>query len=92
MIADMAMKAGMGGLLAVSVPVGGDGTMWCQWGLAGLVISYVLWRDWLREKRMSEAIERDHKWVRETLLEALEKNTRALEQMAAGAARGKENR
>ncbi len=91
MIPEMVMKTGMGALLAVSVPVGGDSAMWCQWGLAGLVVSYVLWRDWLREKRMSEAIERDHKWVRETLLDALEKNTRALEQMTAGASRGKEN-
>jgi len=77
-IVDMAMKTGMGALLAISVPVGGDGAMWAQWGLAGLVVGYVLWRDWLREKRMSEAIERDHKWVRETLLSALEKSTAAL--------------
>jgi len=77
-ITDMAMKTGMGALLAISVPVGGDSAMWAQWGLAGLVVGYVLWRDWLREKRMSEAIERDHKWVRETLLAALEKTTAAL--------------
>jgi len=75
---DLAMKTGMGALLAISVPVGGDSAMWAQWGLAGLVVGYVLWRDWLREKRMSEAIERDHKWVRETLLGALEKSTAAL--------------
>ncbi len=87
MIPEMAMKTGMGALLAVSVPVGGDGAMWCQWGLAGLVVSYVLWRDWLREKRMSEAIERDHKWVRDTLLDALEKNTLALQKMAGCACR-----
>ncbi len=81
MIADLAMKAGMGSLLAISVPVGGDAAAWGQWGLAGLVVGYVLWRDWLREKRMSEAIERDHAWVRGTLLGALERNTAAIQQM-----------
>ena len=87
MIPDMAMKAGMGSLLAISVPVGGNGEAWAQWGLAGLVVGYVLWRDWLREKRMSEAIERDHTWVRETLLSALERNTAALHRMVRSASK-----
>ena len=87
MIADVAMKSGMGALLAISVPVGGDAAAWSQWGLAGLVVGYVLWRDWLREKRMSEAIERDHRWVRDTLLAALAKSTLALEKMTALARR-----
>ena len=87
---DLAMKTGMGALLAISVPVGGDAAAWGQWGLAGLVVGYVLWRDWLREKRMSEAIERDHKWVRETLLEALEKNTLALQKMSGCVQRNQE--
>ena len=87
MITDLAMKTGMGALLAISVPVGGDESAWAQWGLAGLVVGYVLWRDWVREKRMSEAIERDHKWIRETLMDALERNTAALQKMAGCACR-----
>ena len=76
-------KAGMGLLLAASTPIGGDATLWAQWGLAGLVVAYTLWRDHNRERRMSFAIERDHKWVRETLVDTLERNTAALEQVAA---------
>ena len=71
----------MGLLLAVATPVGGDPTMWAQWGLAGLVVGYTLYRDWQRERRMSAAIESNHKWVRETMLDALERNTRALERI-----------
>ena len=68
-------------LFAASTPVGGDPTLWAQWGLAGLVVGCTLWRDHTREKRMSQAIEKDHKWVRETLVDTLERNTAALEKM-----------
>ena len=80
---DMVPKVGMGVLFAAATPIGGDPTLWAQWGLAGLVVGYTLWRDNAREKRMSEAIEKDHKWVRETLVGALERNTSALEKMTA---------
>ena len=76
-------KAGMGLLLAASVPAGGDPTLWAQWGLAGLVVGYTLWRDHNRERRMSAAIDKDHKWVQETLVRALERNSAALENVAA---------
>lgn len=79
---ETASKAGMGLLLAASTPIGGDPTLWAQWGLAGLVVGYTLWRDHNRERRMSAAIERDHKWMRETLVDALERNTAALEKVA----------
>ena len=75
-------KTGIGVLLFASAPVGGDPTLWAQWGLAGVVVAYTLWRDHAREKRMSEAIERNSKWVRETLVDALERNTSALEKMS----------
>ncbi|MGE4157615.1 MAG: hypothetical protein AB7F75_00795 [Planctomycetota bacterium] len=78
---DVIPKVGMGALLLASVPVGGDPGLWAQWGLAGVVVGYTLWRDHGRERRMSEAIERDHTWVRETLVGALERNTSALEKM-----------
>ena len=73
----------MGILLAATIPVGGNPSQWAQWGLAGVVVGFTLWRDYHREKRMSAAIERDHKWVRETLVEALERNTAALDKFLA---------
>jgi hypothetical protein len=74
-------KMGMGALLVASVPMGGDPGLWANWGLAGLVVGYTLWRDSLRERRMAEAIERHQAWVQTTLLSALERNTVALEKM-----------
>jgi len=74
-------KMSMGVLLIASVPVGGDPGIWAQWGLAGVVVGYTLWRDHNRERRMSEAIERHQSWVQTTLLSALERNSVALEKM-----------
>lgn len=75
-------KMGMGALLFASVPIGGDPSIWAQWGLAGLVVGYTLWRDQNRERRMAEAIERHQSWVQSTLLSTLERNSVALEKMA----------
>ena len=76
-------KAGMGVLLVATVPVGGDPAAWGQWGLAGLVVGYTLWRDWQRERRMSEALEKHQAWVQQTLLGALERSTKAMERIAS---------
>ena len=76
------VKAGMGVLLIASVPVGEDPGMWAQWGLAGAVVGYTLWRDWQRERQMSESTERQNDWVRNTLVKALERNSVALEKVA----------
>lgn len=76
------LKTGMGVLLLASVPVGGDPGIWAQWGLAGMVVGYTLWRDSIRERRMAEALERHQNWTQATLLSALERNTAALEKMA----------
>ena len=81
------MRGTMGLLFAASVPTSPDPGQWAQWGLAGLVISYVMWRDWQRERRMSEDLQKHQTWVRDTLLDALERNTAALERMAAGVPR-----
>ncbi len=75
-------KCGMGLLLVASVPVGGDPGLWAQWGLAGVVVGYTLWRDHTREKRMSSALEKHQEWVRTTLLSALERSTLAIERIA----------
>ena len=74
-------KIGMGALLVAAVPMGDEPGLWANWGLAGLVVGYTLWRDSLRERRMAEAIERHQAWVQTTLLSALERNTVALEKM-----------
>jgi hypothetical protein len=76
-------KFSMVGLLAVATPVqSADPTLWAQWGLAGIVVAYVLWRDHQRERRLSTAIESQQKWIRDTLLSALERNAKAMERMA----------
>lgn len=55
--------------------------MWVQWGLAGVVVAYTLTRDWQREKRMTEAIERHQQWVQSTLLAALDRSSIAIEKI-----------
>lgn len=78
---ESAAKVSMGALLLASVPLGGDSGLWAQWGLAGLVVGYTLWRDHVRERRMSFALEKHQTWVQQTLLNALERNTVALERL-----------
>jgi hypothetical protein len=77
------VKAGMGALLLATVPVGGDPAAWGQWGLAGLVVGFTLYRDHHRERRMAAELDRQQAWVRETLLRALERNTGALDALRA---------
>ena len=86
MLAETGMKFGMGALLLAAIPPaeGGDQTVWAQWGLAGLVVGFTLWRDYEREKRMSAAIEAEQKWVQETLMSALERNTMAMQSLIGG--------
>jgi hypothetical protein len=80
---ETAMKLAMGVLLIAAVPASGEPGVWAQWGLAGLVVGYTMWRDGQRERRMSQDLLGHQNWVRDTLLEALERNTKALEQMAS---------
>ena len=76
-------KMSMVGLFAAATPIDATETsLWAQWGLAGVVVAYVLWRDWQREKRMGAAIDSQQKWIRETLVGALERNATAMERMA----------
>lgn len=78
------MKTVMVTLVAASAPVGMDEpALWMQWGLAGVVVAYVLWRDWQRERRLSTAIEGQQRWIRETLVATLERNAGAMERMAS---------
>jgi len=74
-------KTSMGLLFLASVPMGGDPSLWANWGLAGLVVGYTLYRDWQRERRMSEAMEKHEEWVRSKLLGVLERNSVAMERV-----------
>ena len=75
-------KTAMLGLLAAAVPMDTpEPALWAQWGLAGVVVAYVLWRDHQREKRMATAIEAQQRWIRETLVKTLERNASAMERM-----------
>ncbi len=81
MIATIA-KMSMLGLFAAAVPVeGGDPSVWANWGLAGIVVGFTLYNDWQREKRLGAAIDSQQKWIRETLVGALERNATAMERM-----------
>ena len=64
--------------LAALAPLGGDSTIWAQWGLAGLVVAYVLYDSRQRERDQRKSIAESHQWIRETLMGALERNTAAL--------------
>ncbi len=76
-------KMSMVALFAAATPIdAAEPSLWAQWGLAGVVIAYVLWRDWQREKRLGAAIDSQQKWIRETLVQALERNAAAMERMA----------
>ena len=74
-------KTTMGVLLIAATPLGGDPTAWAQWGLAGVVVSFTLWRDVHRERRMSQALDKHQAWIQGTLLHALERNTVAMERL-----------
>lgn len=75
-------KVGMVALLGASVPVGmTTPDVWLQWGLAGVVVAFVMWRDYHRERRMAALIEQQDIWMRDTLLSALARNTAALDEV-----------
>lgn len=75
----VASKISMVTLLGATMPVGGDSELWLQWGLAGVVVAFVMWRDHQREKRMTAVIEQQEAWMRDTLISALGQNTAALQ-------------
>jgi hypothetical protein len=75
-------KISMATLLIAASPLDApEPALWAQWGLAGVVVAYVLWRDHQREKRMATAIEAQQRWIRETLVKTLERNASAMERM-----------
>ena len=92
MIPEAAAKCGMAGLLVAAFPgENGIAETWAQWGLAGLVVGFVLVRDWQREKAMVATAEKrqaealaEHEWIRNTLMGALERNTQAMNSICGG--------
>ncbi len=89
---EMLPKCILGGTFLAAVPVGGDASLWAQWGLAGIVVGYTLWRDHQRERRMSEAMEKHQAWVQTTLIGTLDRNTSAIERFLGVAADREEDR
>lgn len=92
MIGEATAKCGMGVLLVAAYPgAQGIAETWAQWGLAGLVVGFTLWRDATREKAMAATMERrqaealqEQKWVKDTLMGALDRNTAALNSIIGG--------
>ena len=75
-------KVGMVALLGASIPTTeSPSELWLQWGLAGVVVAFVMWRDHHRERRMTAVIERQEAWMRDTLIRALTQNTAALQEV-----------
>jgi hypothetical protein len=76
-------KVAMGACLLAAIPIQDPGVeAWANWGLAGIVVAYVLVRDHQRERRLASAIEQQQRWIRETLLTALESNAKAMDRMS----------
>ena len=89
-MSDYLPRLSMGLLLAAALPLNGGSTQWAQWGLAGVVVAYSLWRDWHREKRLSQIIEKDHQWIRDTLLGVLERNAAVLRRISTRMLKGED--
>ena len=75
---DALPKMAMIVVLGVTTPIGGELSVWSQWGLAGAVVAYTLYRDFHREKRLAQSLEQQQQWLRNTLITALNKNSDAL--------------
>jgi len=79
-------------LMAAAMPGDASASIWAQWGLAGVVVAYTLWRDADREKRLGSAldaqalrldeVQRKHaEFIQGVLMDALERNTAAIQQL-----------
>lgn len=47
-------------------------------GVSAGLVAFFVWRDWRREENQSSEINRTNHWIREKLLEALEKNNQLI--------------
>lgn len=75
-------KLAMVALLGASIPFSqADLNPWAQWGLAGLVVGFTLWRDHQREARLEHQLRDQHTWTRDRLLAALEHHTAVMERL-----------
>lgn len=52
-----------------------------QWGLAGAIILFTLWRDWQREGRMSLKNHELEEYIRTEMRQVVEANTKALHEV-----------
>jgi hypothetical protein len=55
---------------------------WGEWGLAGIVIGIVMYRDYRREDRLAERLSKQEDWIKDSLVETLQENTAAIEKLA----------
>lgn len=79
---DAISKLSMGLFFIAAAPLDASTSdIWLQWGLAGVVIAYTLARDWQREKRMYEELNRHHLWAQSTLMAALDRSSIAIEKI-----------
>jgi hypothetical protein len=73
------MILAMGWMLAEALPTAGVmSETWAQWGLAGIVVAFVLWRDREREKEMREQQKQQSEFVQTVLVTTLKENTEKL--------------
>lgn len=49
--------------------------LWAQWGLAGLVVGFSLWRDWQRERLLHARLDAHEQWLRTHMLQIIDRNT-----------------
>ncbi len=83
MFTDLLPKLGIVAMFGVAAPIATDETAaWAQWGLAGVVVGFTLWRDQVREARMGAALDQQQAWVRDTLTHTLTQNTAALQEVS----------
>jgi len=71
----------LGAFVAVA-PIDGDIVpSWAQYGLAGLVVGCMIWRDVKREERMSEQIQKMNEKMIEMQTTTIKENTSALNEL-----------
>lgn len=56
--------------------------IWAEYGLAGLVVGFTLWRDVRREIRQAKENRLQQQWIQETLVGVINRNTEAQERCA----------
>ena len=67
------------GLVSATIPP--IDQQWGQWGLAGIVIGFVMYRDYRREDKLSDRLGKQEDWIKKELAETINKNTIVIERL-----------